>query len=330
MKPAEFRYRLIILDVPEPGIFTNGGGIIYITRPVLDRVLDGTPRGESVLAFILAQQLGHMARLHCRRGWQLAHIEDDLKGHFKTDVDAGLIHRLLETSVRFSGPLTYFLYSRQQSYEADLFAWQLCRNAHFDPEEVLDALRYLALTAYPRLVTEENFRPSKEEMVSVLRYYLSESPEPLVRLKRCCWSATAGSWTKRITACFATTSRRPSWLRCGDRSVAADQAAIVFVHGLRGDAMTFRDFLAFLGQQKETASRPLLVFRYPNNDSLARSGLFLNNEIRPRACRAGKGGVHLPQRRRAGVPLLCGEKERSFRPGVLDRHAQSGLAAHGA
>jgi Zn-dependent protease with chaperone function len=279
-KPKEFTYRLTVLDVPELGVFTFGGGCIYITRPALERLLDGTPRGESALAFVLAQQLGHIGRLHCRRGWQLAQIQEELKQHFKTEVDANVMCRLLETSVQFSGPLTYFLYSRHQSYEADLYAWQLCRNARIDMEEALDALRYGAIMAHPRAATEEDYRPAKDELAPVLRYYLSESPDPLLRLKRMLMERDGLVEDVKEYGLFRYDFKSGAFTRCADQSVAADAAPIVFIHGLRDGNTAFQDFLAFLGKQKETADRPLLVFRYPNNDSLARCGLFLTNEVK--------------------------------------------------
>ncbi len=43
---------------------------------------------------------------------------------------------------------------------------------------------------------------------------------------------------------------------------------------------TFRDYLRFFAEQPELRERKLVVFRYPNNASLACCGLFLHNEMR--------------------------------------------------
>jgi pimeloyl-ACP methyl ester carboxylesterase len=67
---------------------------------------------------------------------------------------------------------------------------------------------------------------------------------------------------------------------CKPGAAAAGRRPIVFIHGMHGRADAFRAFLVDFGQRKEFADRPLLVFRYPGNDSLARSGKFLFNEVR--------------------------------------------------
>ena len=94
------------------------------------------------------------------------------------------MQRVWQTTLKYSGRIPYLLYSRQQCYQADLFAWQLCRNVRFDPEQALDALRLLSLELSPDLARDEKFRPDATARQSVLSYYLSEQPEPLNRLKR--------------------------------------------------------------------------------------------------------------------------------------------------
>jgi pimeloyl-ACP methyl ester carboxylesterase len=286
LKPEAFHYSLKILDVPDLGVTTPGGGRVYLTRSLMEDLLAnmGQTRGEAALAFLLAQQLGHMARLHCRRGWQLQEIQEEIKTGIKLGVEMSVVKQLLQTGVDHSDVLIYFLYTREQHYEADCFAFSLCRNAGIDLDAALDALRYLVVQAHPRLLRDADFRPADRPRAETLRYYLSEQPEPLVRLKRLLMERAGEVIEETDYGLFlylpGADGRTGKLTRCGDQSIRANEAPIVLLHGLRGDNGCFRTYLPALGEQPETRGRPVLVFRYPNNESLSRSGLFLERELR--------------------------------------------------
>jgi Zn-dependent protease with chaperone function len=271
LKPPEYHFELVIVDKPQLGAFTLGGGRVYLTRPLLQGLLGQGVRGEAALAFVLAQQLGHTARLHCRRGWQLQKYQKEVK-------DRGLFN-LLHTTVKAAGPLTYFLYSRKQSYEADCFAWQLCRNAHLDLEAALDAPRFFALQAHRGLLTDPDYRPAKAAPVSVLDYYLSEQPEALVRLRRLLLERDGLVPDRKEHGLFQYDAATGNLTHCGNGAIKADEAPLVFVHGMHGHNGTFRPLLDLLSSDPTFAGRPVLVFRFPSNDSLARSGGFLHREM---------------------------------------------------
>ena len=69
-------------------------------------------------------------------------------------------------------------------------------------------------------------------------------------------------------------------VRCGPKQIGPGEAPIVFVHGLRGTLYAFDAYLAAYAKRPELAGRPLLVFHYPNNESLSRCGEFLAREMR--------------------------------------------------
>jgi pimeloyl-ACP methyl ester carboxylesterase len=71
-------------------------------------------------------------------------------------------------------------------------------------------------------------------------------------------------------------------------SVKVADRPIIFVHGMTGGVETFRGLLAAFGKQRELTRRKLLVFRYPGNASLARSGRFLASEVRRAITAANK------------------------------------------
>jgi Zn-dependent protease with chaperone function len=279
LKPKEFTFTLTVVEAPRPGVFTWGAGQVYITRPLLDQLLESPERGEPALAFLLAHQLGHGAYQHCRRGWQLVQIQDEVRNLIPHGVDANMLQRLLETRVKAAGTFVYLLYSRHQCYEADCFAWQLCRNAGFDLDAALDGLRYAAVVAEPRLLTDPKYRPGPQTTTPELHYYLSEEPEPLIRLKRLLMERDGQVADEKTYGLFCYDRASGELTRCEPHSVGAGEAPVVLVHGLRGDKLTFAAFLAFLGKQDELEGRPLLFFRFPNNESLAKCGRFLHNEM---------------------------------------------------
>ena len=66
---------------------------------------------------------------------------------------------------------------------------------------------------------------------------------------------------------------------CKNNSIAGDKTTLVFCHGLKGNEETFKYFIEELAKNMDVGNMELLVFRYPNNQSLSRSGQFLTTEI---------------------------------------------------
>jgi pimeloyl-ACP methyl ester carboxylesterase len=274
LKPEAFTYTLTVLDQPEANAFTIGGGFVYISRSLLDALLADRERGEPALAFVLAHQLGHIGLQHCRRGWQTYELEQELQKGIDLHIARPRLREVLHTRVESAGDHLAFLYSRRQVYEADLFAWQLCRNSGLPLDPALDGLRWLALIEHPRLRTEDNFRPADDVPVN-------DGPPALLRLKRVLMERDGTVDDKEGTyGLFVWNAQDDSFERCGKQSITAADRPIIFVHGFRGSLRTFRDYLRAFADNEELHKRKLLVFRYPNNDSLSRCGGFLHDEMR--------------------------------------------------
>jgi Zn-dependent protease with chaperone function len=273
-KPAPFRYTLTVLEAPGLNAFATGGGLLYVTRPLLEALRQDRARGEAALAFVLAHEVGHTALQHCRRGWQLLAVEAEARKGIDLRVEPGRLRDLLQTGARRTGTWVEFLYSRDQQYEADAFALHLCRNAGVPEDAALDALRHLALLHHPRLTAE----PGPGRGASGAGAFLSADPGPLLRLKRLLLERD-GLVEEADYGLFER-DRGGALKRCGDRSVAAADRPVVFVHGLRGGKESFAAYLAFFAKAPELRGRKLLVFRYPNNASLARCGRYLSREMR--------------------------------------------------
>lgn len=274
LKPEPFEYSLIVLDHDEIDAFTIGGGFVYISRPFLDAVLADKERGEAALAFLLAHQLGHIGLQHCRRGWQSYELEQEIQKGIDMHISRQRLREVLHTGVAQASNHIAFLYTRRQYYEADLFAWQLCRNAGIALDPALDALRWLAVVQQPRLRTDADYRPAEDAAHG-------DEPPPLLRLKRLFMERDGSVDDKEGNyGLFRWDARDDTFRRCEKQSVAAEKRPIVFVHGFRGSMRTFHAYLAAFAENEGLRGRPLLVFRYPNNSSLSRCGHFLSNEIR--------------------------------------------------
>jgi pimeloyl-ACP methyl ester carboxylesterase len=276
LKPDAFEYTLIVLDQPKPNVFTVGGGVVYVSRPLLDALLADKKRGEAALAFVLSNQLGHIGLQHCRRGWQSFELEEELKKGIDMHITRPRLRDALQTGVEAAGDHIQFLYSRQQMYTADLFAWQLCRNSGIALDSALDGLRWLVLVDHPRLATEEAYRPDSEAPGPGD----PTSPPALLRLKRLLMERDGRSEDADKYGLFLWDARSDSFQRCGRQSLGAGDRPIIFVHGFRGSMKTFHDYLRAFAEKADLRERKLIVFRYPNNSSLSRCGLFLHNEMR--------------------------------------------------
>jgi Zn-dependent protease with chaperone function/pimeloyl-ACP methyl ester carboxylesterase len=276
LKPGEFDFTVTVLDAGKLRAFTAGGGYVYVTRPLVEELLAGGRRGEAALAFTLAHELGHIARQHCRHGWQLLEMQEEIRQGIRTRLDPGHLRQILETGIETTGAVVSFLYSRAQTTDADLFALHLCRNAGVAQDEALDALRYLALLRHPQLRTGEVVPAT----AGALGDYLWAVPDPLLRLRRLQMERHGLVGDEKKYGLFVYDPESGYLSRCDGRTVAAGEPSVVFVHGMRGHKEDFRAYLSFLGGRKELAGRRLLVFRYPNDDSLARGGEFLNNEMK--------------------------------------------------
>ncbi len=276
LRPKAFRYTLTVLDYPEVNAFTPGGGYLTVTRGLLDALPADRERGAAALAFVLAHELGHGAYGHCRRGYQLLALEQELKRGIAVGVDSTRLRLLLGTSVAPAGKLITFLYSREQHYDADLFALHLCRNVGVGPDAALDALRWLVAARYPSVLKGA---AEAEKRASLLGYYLSTHPDPARRLKRLLLEERGAVEDEQRFGLFAYDPETCCLGRCERGAIREGGRCVVFVHGLHGDDDSFEEFLEFVAKRPEAKGVALLVFRYPANGSLVHAGRYLRNEM---------------------------------------------------
>jgi pimeloyl-ACP methyl ester carboxylesterase len=207
-------------------------------------------------------------------------LEEEIKKEVKDRTKPGLWRASLDTSVAATGSLVQFLYTRDQEAEVDLFALQLCRVTGHPDDFALDGLRIIAALCHPGATRLDDYRPAASKLPATLAYYLSESADPLARLRRLLMERDGRVEDERSFGLFVYDRKSGTFTKASDRCVRAEDRPIVFVHGLKGGNGSFRDLLSYLGDRRELLSRKLLIFRYPSNGSLAHAGELLNNEVR--------------------------------------------------
>ncbi len=253
LRADAFVYRLTGLDRPERDACTTGGGQVYVTGPEADGLLADPARGEAALAFVLADEIGHNALGHTRRGWAWRDA---------VDAAASFVPVRAARSVLAAAAPDRFLYTPAEREDADLFALHLCRNAGFDADAVLDPARLAALER----------SSDKEEGQS--------ADATLFRLRRLLMERDGRLDDETTHGLFLYDRDSGRLVRCGPGQIGPGERPIVFAHGLRATQYAFGAFLEDYAGRKELAGRPLLIFRYPNNESLSRCGEFLYREMR--------------------------------------------------
>ena len=280
LNPPTFRWTLTVFEVPRLDASTPGAGYVHISAPLARAFSADRARGTSALALLLAREVGHVSLGHCRAGWQRQLLEEHARKGIASKAEATRWSALLRTQVERVGQLVSFLYSRDQEYEADLFALHLCRNAGIDIDEAIDGLRFFAVLRHPAALDRADFRPPPRKLRPNLAYYCSRAADPLVRLERLLMERDGRVESEAEFGLFLYERHSDSLRRLVAGDLKAGDRPIVFVHGLHGGLTAWDEFLDDFGRRRELLSRPLLVFRYPSSGSIARSGKFLENQVR--------------------------------------------------
>lgn len=286
-KPSFFRYSLTVLDLPEHQIFNLGGGFVYITQPLLQLIRADKSRGKEMLAFAVAHELGHIGLQHSRRGYQTIALQQEAQRGIQTGIDNGRLQRALLTTVNPAGGVAKFLFTRGQEYEADLFAIHLCRNAGFKLNAALDFLRLLCWQGFPQGVTQASYREGDRTSPATLSAYLGAHPNPYQRLKRLLLELTGHLENETGYGLFEFQRQNSTFIKAENTAVAANQRAVVFLHGMEGDKTAYVELMKQLARDPAANGLRLLAFNYPNDQSLACSGRFLKNELQ-RVCASCK------------------------------------------
>jgi pimeloyl-ACP methyl ester carboxylesterase len=195
-------------------------------------------------------------------------LEDAARREALDEVERARLRRLVAASVRRAGDWIAFLYSREQDYEADLFAIHLCRNAGFDLEAALDV---------PRLWTRRDETASGSPILGAILEHNRSTP-PLERLKRLRHEVDG------VLVGDAYGLRRfdpvlSEFVPAGECTLPAGRHGVVFIHGMGSRLETFVPLAELLDERGADDRLVLFGFQYPGDASLARVGQALTREL---------------------------------------------------
>lgn len=124
-----FKYTVLLIDNEGwgPNAFALPGGVIIVTRPLLELM-----ENDGEIASILAHEMGHIERSHC-----LSLIRFELAAKKIGVSDLG---RIADFTMNFFLRNTY---SKTQENEADEYAFEVIKKSKYDPSAVADAFSML-------------------------------------------------------------------------------------------------------------------------------------------------------------------------------------------
>ena len=281
----ETDYQIYLLDQADFKIFTNGGGFVYITKPVLNLVLQNNIQQSSLLAFFISHELGHIALGNTKKGFQLEEIQTELKRQVGLNIDNEILAAILKTAINPILSSAKFLYSQQQCLQADLFAIHLLRNCGFNLNDSLDALRILTVMQNPDFKEGKLVADKELGLGAKINQFFSFDTDPVMRLKRMLneIDGTCDIDSDKFGLFKFDPDAKDNdktFSLCENNSVTGLNTSVVFMHGLRGNEKTFSEFVKVASLANELKGKDIFVFRYPNNQSLYRSGEFFSNEMK--------------------------------------------------
>lgn len=280
--------------LPQPLSQSVGGGLVFVQEKFLRAALADAEAGADQLAGVVAHELGHMALGHARRRYQRQWLQEELKK------DVELSEKLKDKEsvkglIQGGGLILEHVYTREEDFEADLFAIHLCRNAGFDLENCLDVLRAEAVRRDAKLLEPPPPRtgtpplePQIQPNTDGEKLFLAEHPPAVHRLRRLRLELDGVVIGERFG--LLEYHRESGELkRAADGRLADNASAVVCVHGMESSAEAYRSLLKLLAEQQAAASPRLFAFQFPHDDSLARAGKFLRREVQ----RVGASGEKL-------------------------------------
>ena len=107
--PARMRAEktsLVVLDEDKWDAQSIGGGRVFISRGYFHALMANERRGKDHLAFVLAQQIGHDVRGHCRFAYKLLWLQEQLDARADREVDQRGHRRCRRGAERLHRPRT--------------------------------------------------------------------------------------------------------------------------------------------------------------------------------------------------------------------------------
>ncbi|MBW3543810.1 MAG: M48 family metalloprotease [Planctomycetes bacterium] len=267
LQPRPLGFTLTVVEDARQPAFTLGAGYLVISQDLVESLLLGARAGRDRLAFVLAHEMGHNARGHCRRGYHLLALQEAARDGALREADAEGVRALADAAVDTSGSYISFIYGRRQDYEADLFAVHLCRNAGFDVENGLDVLRRAAEAEL-----------AGETAGGRAAGIVARGAPALERLKHL-RQELDGVLDGPSLGLMRFDPQTQQFVPAEDDSVPEGRRAVVLVHGIGSSLAKLVAMAKHLAEQSDEDGPVLLGFQWTGDASLARMGRALRNEI---------------------------------------------------
>jgi pimeloyl-ACP methyl ester carboxylesterase len=283
MRPQEFDFSLSVVDSTEWRVKSIGGGRLLISRAYLEALLANQNGGSARLAFVLGHELGHLCRNHCRRGYQLLRLQEELAKNGNGWLEDAALKKGLEQTADVNGKIVTFRFNRAQVRQADLFAIHLCRNAGVNIEDAHDVLRASALLEQQAVVGGEE----EPQRSSTTPHGPERAPvQPLRRLK---WlrEEQDGIVPGPNYGLLEFDADDGSLQGVPEGGLVAGERAVVCIHGMESDLHIYRPLMRLLSAADEAQRVRVFGFQYPSDASLARIGRFLTRELE-RTCESAR------------------------------------------
>jgi hypothetical protein len=210
-------------------------------------------------------------------GYQLLKLEDLARREAVDEEELSKLRKTVNGLVERTGVRLRFLYEPNQEYEADLFAYHLCRNAGFDREAGLDVLRQGAITeqangnlqrdpAHALLSTDNS--PEKKHR-----------PSARDRLWQLCFERD-GIVRESHYGLYEYDEKEDDWFKPAQLRVGEEEHIVVLVHGMDSTlSKCYSDLARRIAKDRAFRGWRILGFQYPGDASLARVGTFLHHEL---------------------------------------------------
>lgn len=166
---ASFGYTFLINSSPVPNAFALPGGIVVVTRGLLNMLTS-----EAQLASILAHEIGHVELGHCADMMRF-HI---MSNKLKIPKGMGFLDYLSAIVIRHS-------FSKTQENEADEYGFELIKRTAYDPAATAEAFSLLQQRMQMN-------NPSNNDSSNIVRDYLDSHPNIKLRTNK--FKALAERW----------------------------------------------------------------------------------------------------------------------------------------
>jgi hypothetical protein len=209
--------------------------------------------------------------------YQLIKLEAFAKRESLEEEELSKLRKTVGRLVEFTGRRLRFLYQPHQEYQADLFAFHLCRNAGFDPEAGLDVLRL-------GVVCEEQAGDLQKDPAQAMLSHAKSDPEkdrPKAgdRLRQLCFERD-GLIVGPQYGLWEFDAPSDQWIKPKELHVAGTERAVLLVHGMDSTLSTcYLKLAKGLAKDPDFRGVRILGFQYPGDASLARAGEYLLHEI---------------------------------------------------